>query len=79
MRDEMSLEGREIFDHFGPETPKLLNQYCCALEDALIEQVAKINVLVQKIRELQPDATDEETDVKQLIKNVKKASNTMKE
>ena len=79
LTEKMSADSREIFNHFGPETPSLLNKYSCALEDALIEQVGRINVLVQKIKELQPDASDEEIDVKKMIKDMKKLSNTMKE
>ena len=29
----------EVLEHFGAEAPALLNQYACAVEDALIEQV----------------------------------------
>ena len=34
----MSLE---VLEHFGAEAPALLNQYACAVEDALIEQVQR--------------------------------------
>ena len=29
----------EVLEHFGAEAPALLNQYACAVEDALIDQV----------------------------------------
>ena len=29
----------EVLEHFGAEAPALLNEYACAVEDALIEQV----------------------------------------
>ena len=61
----MSKESVDIMKHFGPETPAHLNQYCCALEDALIEQCnahaafrEKCLMLadeVMRLRELIPD------------------------
>ena len=33
----------EVLEHFGAEAPALLNQYACAVEDALIEQVQRGN------------------------------------
>ena len=39
MSELMSIESIEILQHFGPETPKLLNEYAISLEEALIEQV----------------------------------------
>lgn len=38
---ELSTDTLEVLDHFGPEAPHLLNQYCIKLEDALIEVVNK--------------------------------------
>ena len=35
----------KFFEHFGAEAPALLNQYSCAVEDALIEQVQRGNSL----------------------------------
>ena len=32
-----------MLQHFGAEAPALLNQYACAVEDALIEQVQRAN------------------------------------
>ena len=37
--DSFSEASLEILEHFGIEAPNLLNNYCTALEDALIEQV----------------------------------------
>ena len=31
----------EVLEHFGSEAPALLNNYACAVEDALIEQVGR--------------------------------------
>ena len=33
----------EVLEHFGAEAPAMLNQYACAVEDALIEQVQRGN------------------------------------
>jgi len=38
---QISDESLEVLEHFGAEAPKLLNQYACAVEDALIEQVRR--------------------------------------
>ena len=38
---QVSDESLEVLQHFGAETPYLLNQYACAVEDALIEQVQR--------------------------------------
>jgi len=37
--DSFSEASLEILEHFGIDTPNLLNNYCTALEDALVEQV----------------------------------------
>ena len=39
----ISDESLEVLEHFGAEAPALLNQYACAVEDALIEQVQRAN------------------------------------
>ena len=38
---QVSDESLEVLEHFGAEAPVLLNQYACAVEDALIEQVRR--------------------------------------
>ena len=38
---QISNESLEVLEHFGAEAPNLLNQYACAVEDALIEQVQR--------------------------------------
>ncbi len=40
---ELSELSQDVFDRFGIEAPGLLNDYCCALEDALIEQNARLH------------------------------------
>ena len=45
----------EVLEHFGAEAPALLNQYACAVEDALIEQVQRGNSMVHTL-----DAAGEE-------------------
>ena len=39
---QISDESLEVLEHFGAEAPVLLNQYACAVEDALIEQVQSV-------------------------------------
>jgi len=36
-KDQISKESQEVLEHFGLEAPELLNNYCMALEDALID------------------------------------------
>ena len=38
---QVSDASLEVLEHFGAEAPALLNQYACAVEDALIEQVQR--------------------------------------
>ena len=38
---QVSDQSLEVLQHFGAEAPILLNQYACAVEDALIEQVQR--------------------------------------
>ena len=38
---QISNESLEVLEHFGAEAPSLLNQYACAVEDALIESVQR--------------------------------------
>ena len=38
---QISDQSLEVLEHFGAEAPALLNQYACAVEDALIEQVQR--------------------------------------
>ena len=46
---ELSDKTKEVIEHFGLEAPKLLNDYSCAVEDALIEQVKKVRELTDLI------------------------------
>lgn len=39
---QISDASLEVLEHFGAEAPVLLNQYACAVEDALIEQVQAV-------------------------------------
>jgi len=39
---QISDQSLEVLEHFGAEAPALLNQYACAVEDALIEQVQRV-------------------------------------
>ena len=42
---ELSDDSLEVIEHFGVEAPSLLNTYACAVEDALIKQVERVNEL----------------------------------
>jgi len=48
--DDYSLD---VLESFGMDAPAKLIDYACALEDALIEQVGKIQVLRQHIEKLE--------------------------
>jgi predicted glycosyltransferase len=45
----LSDDSVEVMEHFGLEAPVLLNNYACAVEDALIEQVKKNSELQQQV------------------------------
>tara|TARA_R110001592_G_scaffold96151_3_gene276334 strand:+ start:672 stop:1004 length:333 start_codon:yes stop_codon:yes gene_type:complete len=45
----LSDDSVEVMEHFGLEAPVLLNNYACAVEDALIEQVKKNNALQEQL------------------------------
>ena len=44
---ELSQGSQEVLEFFGIEAPTLLNDLSCALEDALIESVARYKALKQ--------------------------------
>ncbi len=51
---QVSDESLEVLQHFGAEAPSLLNNYACAVEDALIEQVQRgqsTNLLLEAVGE----------------------------
>lgn len=48
---DLSPETIEVLEHFGPDAPHLLNQYCIALEDALLEQVNRVQQLKAQLTE----------------------------
>ena len=51
---QISDQSLEVLEHFGAEAPALLNQYACAVEDALIEQVQRgqqMNTLLEAVGE----------------------------
>ena len=50
---DLSTDCLEVMQHFGPEAASLLNNYCCALEDALIEQVKMKMIQQEEIQRLQ--------------------------
>lgn len=44
---ELSEESQPVLAEFGPEAPRLLNDYCCSVEDALMEQVSRADEMKQ--------------------------------
>ncbi len=58
----ISNDSLEVLQHFGAEAPALLNQYACAVEDALIEQVQRGNSMVHLL-----DAAGEERGAMNLM------------
>lgn len=52
----MSDNSIEVMRHFGIEAPDLLNKYCNALEDALIEQVRRVKHLEARLAEMKEAA-----------------------
>lgn len=47
----------EVLEHFGAEAPALLNQYACAVEDALIEQVQRGNSMNHMLESVAEERT----------------------
>ncbi len=50
---KLSEASQDVLEHFGVESPNLLNVYCCALEDALVEQVTNVARKMKEIKRLQ--------------------------
>ena len=48
----------EIIDHFGPDVPKVLNDYSCQLEDALIQTNQQLIEAVNLLQELSAGRLD---------------------
>jgi hypothetical protein len=48
----VSHEGLEIHDHFGPDAAKVLNDYACQVEDALIQTNAQLVEACNLLQEL---------------------------
>jgi hypothetical protein len=51
----------EIIDHFGPDVPKVLNDYSCQLEDALIQTNQQLIEAVNLLQELSAEHKAYET------------------
>lgn len=49
---DLSIGTQEVLEYFGLDAPTLLNDYCNALEDALIDSVTVIKELKQKYEAL---------------------------
>ena len=59
---QISQESLEVLQHFGAEAPYLLNQYACAVEDALIEQVRRAQKLEAELAVLKGEKAPAEID-----------------
>ena len=57
-----SKESQEVLEFFGLEAPHRLNEYCIALEDALIKQVGINTKLQEQVQSLK--SLLEEHDIK---------------
>lgn len=49
---ELSEDTRFVLESFGLEAPHLLNEYCCSLEDALVEQMKSLANRVHHVKQL---------------------------
>ena len=45
VKEHFSDLSLEVLEHFGFDAPQLLNEYCCALEDALLDQIRLVKDL----------------------------------
>ena len=57
---ELSEESQAVLAEFGPEAPRLLNDYCCSVEDALIEQVARADEMKQAFQRASQYVSDDD-------------------
>lgn len=71
----LSDDSIEVIEHFGAEAPHLLNQYSCALEDALMELVAKCKEKDARIEELE----DSDLSMKEMLTKPEVLLNYIKE
>lgn len=62
----ISDESLEVLQHFGEEAPHLLNQYSCAVEDALIEQVKRNQELQTELAALKGESAPEPAESEEL-------------
>lgn len=63
---QLSDESLEVLQHFGAEAPKILNDYSCAVEDALLEQVERNKSLVAEVKRLTNNASSTELNSSKL-------------
>lgn len=60
--EHMTKESLEVLEAFGMDVPHLLNQYCCSVEDALIDSVNRATKLQERLLVL----SDENQQLKEL-------------
>lgn len=57
-RTSVSPVTAEVVNHFGIEAPGILNQYACSLEDLILDQAQKMDVLAARHDAMQTILTD---------------------
>jgi type II secretory pathway pseudopilin PulG len=59
--ESVSNESLEVLQHFGAETPALLNRYACVVEDALLTQAQQTAQALQHLQVTQNQLTNAHT------------------
>jgi type II secretory pathway pseudopilin PulG len=59
--ESVSNESLEVLQHFGAETPALLNRYACVVEDALLTQAQQTAQALQQLQVTQNQLTNAHT------------------
>ena len=50
--DSFTPQSQEVLEYFGLEAPHTLNEYCCRVEDALVETIDHLKEARKEIKEL---------------------------
>ena len=59
-RSDITPASLEVLQHFGMDAPNLLNNYCCALEDSLIQTVQRCSQLLAANKNLEAQLKEHE-------------------
>lgn len=57
-KPQLSVASAEVVKHFGIEAPGILNSYACALEDMLIGQAQKTDVIAERAKGMETILTN---------------------